>query len=51
MRRRPPDILPSSEVRKMWEVMKRLIETADYVRFLDGFMAKTSLDVLKGLGI
>ena len=51
MRMRSPDILPSSEVRKMWKIMKRLIEIAEYVQFLDGFMAKTSLDVLKGLGI
>ncbi len=43
--------LPSSEVRNMWEVLKRLIETAENVRFLDCFIGKTSLDVLKGIGI
>ena len=43
--------LPSSEVRKMWEVPTRLIKTAKYIQSLDGFMGKRSLHVLKGLGI
>ncbi len=35
----------------MWNVLRYLIETAYYIRFLDGFMGKISLDILKELGI
>ena len=35
----------------MWTVICYLIKTAKYVRLIDGFMGKTSLDVFKGLGI
>jgi hypothetical protein len=35
----------------MWEVLSSLIKSAKYVRLYDGFMGRTSSDVLKGLGI
>jgi hypothetical protein len=32
-------------------VLAYLIKSGEHVRFLDGFVGKTDLDVLKGLGI
>jgi hypothetical protein len=41
----------TEDVRMMWEVLSYLIRSAKYVRCYDGFMGRTTSDVLKGLGI
>jgi hypothetical protein len=43
--------LPDKEpkIRRMLTVLNYLIKTAKRVRFLDGFIGKTNLDVPKGL--
>ena len=39
----------TKEVQVMWEVLSSLIKSAKYVRLYDGFMGRTSSDVLKSL--
>jgi len=39
------------DVQIMWEVFTSLITSAKYIRLYDGFMGRTSMDVLKGMGI
>ena len=41
----------TADVQIMWEVFKSLITGAKYIRLYDGFMGRTSMDVLKGMGI
>jgi len=35
----------------MWEVFTFLITNTKFIRLYDGFMGRTSMDVLKGMGI
>jgi len=41
----------STDVQLMWDVLKFLITGAKYIRLNDGFMGRTSMNVLKELGI
>jgi hypothetical protein len=41
----------TEDVQLMWEVLSSLIKSAKYVRCYDGFIGRTTSDVLKGLGI
>jgi hypothetical protein len=43
-----PDTL---DVQILWEITASLITGAKYARLYDGFMERTSMDVLKGMGI
>ena len=39
------------DVQIMWDVFTSLITNAKFIRLYDGFMGRTSMDVLKGMGI